>query len=284
MTPDEPSPGPDTFAALRAQLFGSVGAIAEPAPAGGDEVVGVVVELGSSQGTALVFGLRDGSASMYLSSGGGAIGGIGQPHIADAAKRLVQTAQGLVPKLAPALQHPLPAAGRIRFSLLTPAGVRAAEVGQAELVAGTSELAPLFSGAHQIITGFRLAQEGGKPNERLYVNLLLTALARGHAASVVLTAGDRLPDPAALTNDAQDLDWLASVGLDLDAQSSEKAVHLVLEAAGFRRFHLRRTEGQIRTVLPSHDGASSTDFDFKVTKGTAPDGRVRVEIAPLRGQ
>jgi hypothetical protein len=121
-----------------------------------------------------------------------------------------------------------------------------------------------------------------KPNEGLYMNLLLTALARGHAASVTLIAGERLPDPATLTNDKEDLDWFASLALDPGAQSSEKTVNLILEAAGFRRFHLRRTEGQIRTSLQANDGSGATDFDFKITKGKTDDGRVRVEIAPRR--
>jgi hypothetical protein len=117
--------------------------------------------------------------------------------------------------------------------------------------------------------------------EPLYMDLLLTALARGHAASVVLTAGDRLPDPTTLTNDALDLDWIAATGVDPGAQSSEKVVNLVLEAAGFRRFHLRRTEGRIRASLEAHDG-SAADFEFAVTKTSADDGRVRVEITPAR--
>jgi hypothetical protein len=271
------------FAALREQLFtADPRAMTGGAAGGADEVVGVVVEIGMPQGTALVFALRDGTASVYLSSGGGSIGGHDRPNINAAARRLVGLGQGLVATLAPAAEHPLPAAGRIRFSVLTPAGVRAAEVAEAEVFEGAHQLRPLFIGANQIITGFRLADEGAKPNEGLYVNLLLTALARGHAASVTLTAGEPLPDPATLTNDQEDLDWLSSLALDPRAQSSEKTVNRLLEAAGFRRFHLRRTEGQIRTSLQANDGSGARDFDFKVTKSTTADGRVRVEITPVR--
>lgn len=105
---------------------------------------------------------------------------------------------------------------------------------------------------------------------------------RGHAATVALTAGDALPDPASLTNDAQDLDWIAAAGLDLGAQSSERVVNLLLEAAGFRRFHLRKTEGVIRTALQAHDGASSVAFDFTLAKQRTENGRVRIVIAPVR--
>jgi hypothetical protein len=114
----------------------------------------------------------------------------------------------------------------------------------------------------------------------LYVEALLTALARGHAASVELVASERLPDPAALTSDALDLDWLASAGLDLEALASEKVINLVLEAAGIRRFHLRRTEGRIRTSLEAHDG-SAQDVDFVVARHTADDGRVHLTLTRL---
>jgi hypothetical protein len=281
MTVEKPATGPEMFALLRARLYEEdLGAITGGAPAGPDDVVGVVMEMGMSSGTALVFGLRDGSASIYLSGGGGSLGGQGRPAINAAARRLVATAAGLLGRLSPAAVGPppaLPAPGRIRFSVFTGAGVRAAEAAEPELVAG-SELTPLFRGAHEIITGFRLVEDARKPDERLYVNLLLTALARGHATSVVLAAGERLPDPAALTNDARDLEWFASTGLDVGAQSAEKVVNLLLEAAGFRRFHLRKTEGRIRTALESHDGASSSPVDFAVTKGRADDGRVRLEL------
>lgn len=117
-------------------------------------------------------------------------------------------------------------------------------------------------------------------NEPLYVNLLLTALARGKVPSVVLVEGDRVPDPATLTDDRHDLAWFAEEALPLDAQSSHKVIHLVLEAAGIRRFHLRRTEAQIHATLEGHDGTPS-DYTFKVTKLPAQEGdsRARLEIA-----
>jgi len=118
-------------------------------------------------------------------------------------------------------------------------------------------------------------------NERLYVQMVLTALARGHAPSTVLTAGAPLPDPAALTNDARDLEWFAALGLDLAAQSSEKVVQLMLEAAGIRRFHLNRTEGVVRAALAGPDGATETPVDFALVKRTV-EGRVQIEIAAVR--
>jgi hypothetical protein len=122
---------------------------------------------------------------------------------------------------------------------------------------------------------------GPARNERLYVQMLLTALARGHAPSIVVTAGAPLPEPAALTSDARDLDWFATAGLELAAQSSEKVVNLLLEAAGIRRFHLNRTAGVVRAALQSHDSAAETPVDFALAKRSV-DGRVQLELAPVR--
>jgi hypothetical protein len=118
-------------------------------------------------------------------------------------------------------------------------------------------------------------------NERLYVQMLLTALARGHAPSLVITAGAPLPEPAELTSDARDLEWFTSAGLEVAVQSSEKVVNLLLEAAGIRRFHLNRNGGVVRATLPSHDGATETPVEFALTKRSV-DARVQLELAPVR--
>jgi hypothetical protein len=119
-------------------------------------------------------------------------------------------------------------------------------------------------------------------NAALYIEMLLTALARGHAASVLLTAGEPLPDPATLTSDPRDLAWLASTDLELAAVPAEKIINLLLEEAGIRRFHLRRMEGRIRATLEAHDGGSAA-FEFAVAKRAGDDGRARLEITPQRG-
>jgi len=58
------------------------------------EIYGVAMEGGVARGSFLVFGLRDGSASMYFSSGGGTIGGEGRAPINAAARMLVEAARG----------------------------------------------------------------------------------------------------------------------------------------------------------------------------------------------
>ena len=116
--------------------------------------------------------------------------------------------------------------------------------------------------------------------EASYVDCLLTALARGTAASVTLTSGAPLPDPARLTTDAMDARFIAGETLDLGRLRADRVVTRVLELAGFRRFHLARREGQIRATLAAHAGAADTDATFRVQRLERPDG-VAVEITRL---
>jgi hypothetical protein len=274
----------EVFVSLRDQLLSSGLAsmtASADASATGDDIVGVVMEVGTPRGTALVFGLRDGSASLYTSTGGGTLGGQGHPHINAAAKKLVGVAQAFVGSLPVVDEYPLPPVGQIRFSILTSAGVHATQVPERDLLGGQSELLPLFSAANEILSGFRLVDERGRPNEPLYINCLLTALARGNAPSVVLTSGSLPPDPATLTTDPQDLAWLAAIGLSLEAQSTDKIIDLILKAARFGLFSFGKKEGTLRTSLTAHDGKTSSVFDFRVTRGTA-NGRLEAEIVPLR--
>jgi hypothetical protein len=277
----------EVFTGLRNQLFqGDLAALAAaPEGAGPDgptEVIGVAMEMGLERGSFLVFGLRDGSARLYLSSGGGSLGGQGRPSVNAAAKKLVQTARGFVERLAPASEHPLPAVGRVRLSIFTPSGVRAAEAAVAELRSGSSELFPLFKGADDIITAFRLAEQQRQvSNEPMYLNCLLTALARGTAASATLVEGQPPPDPAQLTADPVDLEWIAELAFARDRLSSEKIIAMVSKLAGFRWFLVGKKTGRITTRLAAHGGGSFDQARFTVERRRR-DGRLEVEIAPIR--
>ena len=56
---------------------------------------GVVMDLDVSRGTATVTYLSDGNASIYVSSGGGYLGGVGKPAINEAAKNFVRHCCGI---------------------------------------------------------------------------------------------------------------------------------------------------------------------------------------------
>jgi len=120
MTSSPVSPS-ETFAALRDQLFGrDLSQMAPPVDdrrGDGPEVYGAAMEGGLEGGSYLVFGLRDGSASLYLSTGGGSIGGQGRPHINAAARAFVATATAFAEQLPRSTSFPLPSVGRGKFAM-----------------------------------------------------------------------------------------------------------------------------------------------------------------------
>ena len=223
----------EVFVGLRRQLFQSD--LASVAPAGdgssspddGSAVFGAAMEVGLPNATYLVFGLRDGSASVYFSTGGGSLGGQGKPAINAAARRFVETSRPFAAEWPIVKEYPLPSPGRVRFSIFTAAGVRAREGEEADVQRAEDPLFPMFKAAHDIITGFRLLDQRQPRDENAYLNCLLTALARGSATSVTLKARTPPPDPASLTRDATDLKWIAEIGFQLDRLDTAKIIELL---------------------------------------------------------
>jgi hypothetical protein len=120
----------------------------------------VLMDWGIPAGTATVAAYADGTASVYLSSGGGYIGG-GQSHasIRDAAMKTVEIAGELKSFLHPATTYPLPERGQVTFYVRTDAGVLTATVPEEDLRTHQSPLYTLGDSAQNIITEYRLMQE-----------------------------------------------------------------------------------------------------------------------------
>ena len=119
----------------------------------------VVMDWGVSNGTATIVAISDGTASVYLSSGGGSIGG-GQSHesIRKAARNAVSVAAEFQPQMQPATAHPFPQPGGVIFYALTDAGVFTATVSEAELSTHRHRLSKLGDALQEIITQYRLVQ------------------------------------------------------------------------------------------------------------------------------
>jgi hypothetical protein len=147
-----PKADPAIYRKLRDQMLQSVQPGFEP-----DAVQAVFMDWNIGNGTATVLAAADGSASVYLSSGGGYIGG-GQkyPAIRNAALHAVQIAASLLSQFKSTETIDLPPADDVFFYLKTSRELQLAIAKEADLSDGTDPLASLGAMMQEIITQYRL--------------------------------------------------------------------------------------------------------------------------------
>jgi hypothetical protein len=148
----------DVFTALRDQAlgFGSVEIKAPPVVENG-RALGVLMDLGHATAVVTIVGLADGTASMYISNGGGMIGLGDNPGVASAARRWVAVAEDA--PLHEREADALPPDGVVRFNVLTTGPLLAAEAPEPELASGAHPLSPLYVAGQDLITEIRRADE-----------------------------------------------------------------------------------------------------------------------------
>jgi len=120
---------------------------------------GVLMETGFPEGSATVIALSDGNASIYLSSGGGSIGGIGHAGIRKAAQEMVALAAQFLPQMETTTTYPLPTNGQTIFYILTDAGVFTANAAEVDLGEQRHALSGLFYAGQDVLTQYRLIEE-----------------------------------------------------------------------------------------------------------------------------
>jgi hypothetical protein len=156
----------DTYFSLRNQILqANREPLGLPAPTHPTDPWAVVMDWPVDNGTATVVAISDGTASVYLSSGGGFIGG-GESHepIRKAARNAVSLGT-VIPDLAKHphtptnSSYPLPHQGEIIFYALTDAGIFTASAPEADLSAQNRPLAHLANALQEIITQYRLTQQ-----------------------------------------------------------------------------------------------------------------------------
>lgn len=120
-------------------------------------VQSVLMDWHVDRGTVTVLAAADGTASLYLSGGGGFIGG-GQRYgeIREAALHAVSVARSHQSHFEPTELTGLPALGDVTFYLICSDGVRVAVASEARLRAGTDPLAALGGAMQRIVTEYRL--------------------------------------------------------------------------------------------------------------------------------
>ena len=152
----------DPYLDLRNMALGTTRAsleIAQPWPA--SEPWGVLMDIGYGDASVTVVAFADGNASVYLSNGGGFIGGFGHESVRSAAIAVVREAGRHLKALKPATTHAIPGDGDTAFHVLTDAGVLTAVAPEQDLGEERHPLSPLFHAGQRVITEYRLIQEAG---------------------------------------------------------------------------------------------------------------------------
>jgi hypothetical protein len=124
-----------------------------------DRVWGCVMDTGYSNGTATLVCLRDGTTSLYTSSGFGIIGGGAHPAVVQANAALLAVLADELDRLPPSRDDSLPGVGRTVIRAMTYDGTRALDADEDELGAGAHDLSPVFHAAQEVITQLRLIDE-----------------------------------------------------------------------------------------------------------------------------
>jgi len=122
------------------------------------------METGFPEGTATLVTLADGSASLYLSSGGGTIGGGEHEAVANASRAMVTLSATFLSQMIVVTSFPLPMARITTFFVRTDSGVFSISAPEESLGEGQHALSPLFYAGQEVITQLRLIEEEGAGN------------------------------------------------------------------------------------------------------------------------
>lgn len=116
------------------------------------KIYGVVMDWDLPEGTATLVSFVSGDASLYLSSGGGVIGGVGHDNVKQAAIAFIDKAEKYLSMTTKTETTPLPDKDGVRFYLLTNKGKF---VGQEQMINfenNSSEWLDLFEEGNKVIT------------------------------------------------------------------------------------------------------------------------------------
>ena len=121
---------------------------------------GIVMDMDVDGETATLAAFITGDASLYLSTGGGWIGGIEHPQVVEAARQFIRAADGIdFNGRTAAAAFPRPGAGQVHFYLLTSGGVVLLTAPSDAVETGNHALSALYLAGQNVITRFREADE-----------------------------------------------------------------------------------------------------------------------------
>ena len=154
---------PGATAALRSMALNlqpaEAGITVPATPAG---VWGAVADIGLPGGSATIVALQDGTASMYLSGGGGVIGGQGHESVRKAAAALIAAVERSATAFPEHGPQALPQSGGVRLYAHSKLGLLASpELSQEALISGAHPLSPCFLALNDLLTQLRLVSGPG---------------------------------------------------------------------------------------------------------------------------
>jgi len=120
---------------------------------------GVLMESGYPEGTATLFALSDGTTSLYLSSGGGIIGGQGHENVRQANTKFIKLANEFYESFKPCSSFPIPEAEQAVFYVLTDSGILTESSLEEDFGNNRHLLSPLFYAGQEVITQLRQTTE-----------------------------------------------------------------------------------------------------------------------------
>jgi hypothetical protein len=126
-------------------------------------VYGIVMDMGLERGTATLTAFSTGDASLYLSTGGGIIGGIGHAPVRQSVRAWIQSASEHLASFSATATFEVPANGQVRFFVLTNRGILGTTVREADFHSDKVDLAPVWYAGQQVLTDLRVSMD--KPTD-----------------------------------------------------------------------------------------------------------------------
>ena len=122
-------------------------------------VYGVIMDWEMGDATASTIAYQTGDASLYLSSGGGVIGGGQHQNVNNAAKQFVSLAQTFLDKTTKTETTPLPSTDEVKFYLLTNKGIYVGQEQMKNFENSSSIWLKLFEEGNIVLTELRKTSE-----------------------------------------------------------------------------------------------------------------------------
>ncbi|MFZ4726855.1 MAG: hypothetical protein ACOYMD_15585 [Paludibacter sp.] len=122
-------------------------------------VYGVIMDWEMDGATATTVSYQTGDASLYLSSGGGVIGGGQHQNVNRAARQFVSLAQTFLDKTSKTETTPLPSTDEVNFYLLTNKGVFVGQEQMKNFDNNSSSWIKLFEEGNNVLTELRNTSE-----------------------------------------------------------------------------------------------------------------------------